>query len=355
LPIAPEIVAQRLLQRLCDLGLVDIKGKKKWNGAQLRRPFPTLPRVDQSFIVTRLGHEAIEDRSVFMPERQSGRILYIQDFLYPDHILSFEAKEESLHQTIQQSKTNQDSHDTEFRQSERLRLDEWLYDIEGRKINLFEGSEGYTGTVRIDRIHPFMRIPLNDFQKLRVELILEQYHEMSLELEFNGKVHKLPTTHINKIGVTYEKVLFDLLQNNDLKWNSEVSAVPVKFDKSLTEKERKSFRKDFTINNPDLPFLGPFDTFTLKEVPICPSTRKDASAWYNYLLRESISSYVTKKEFTSISYEALIPFEMWENDIEIPSILTLINEEENKRKDGTNDPVYWFLRAPIDLAGAGGD
>ena len=64
---------------------------------------------------------------------------------------------------------------------------------------------------------------------------------------------------------------------------------------------------------------------------------------------------MTEKEFTSLSHEVLDRLKMWSSEIDIPSISTLLSEEEKKRKSGEIDPVYWFLRAPIDLAGAGGD
>ena len=229
IPIAPIIVAQRLLQRMCDLGLVEIKGKTRQNGTSLNRPFPRLPRTKQAFIVTRLGHEAIEDRSVFMPERKSGRIFYVQDILYPDHILSFEEVEESLHETIQKTYSRENDH----QKSERHLLDDWLYDVEGTKINLLDGTEEYVGTVRIDRILPTMRVPRENFQPLRFELDIEKHHEMSLELEFNGKIHKLPTSHLQREGVTYDKVLIDLLKITNTTWNTDFEAVPVQFNKHL--------------------------------------------------------------------------------------------------------------------------
>jgi DNA-binding MarR family transcriptional regulator len=112
---------------------------------------------------------------------------------------------------------------------------------------------------------------------------------------------------------------------------------------SSSERERRIFYKDFTLNKDKVLNLGIFDSIKIENVGIYPDNLDSAIKWAQELIVNEISSYLTNKNLVEIRDKVVnhIGF----NNYELPNFL----RDDLLKIIPFGSHKFWFLKAPEDL------
>jgi hypothetical protein len=121
---------------------------------------------------------------------------------------------------------------------------------------------------------------------------------------------------------------------------------------SLNPNEAESFRKQITVEAPQLWEFGTFESTSIN-LRILPATIEDATAWANFLLKQSITTYTDKLEYEHKIQKVTAKFNQKYNPDTLAATMTtfddLVKQVIEERKKGSLSPLYWRLVAPQDL------
>lgn len=80
--------------------------------------------------------------------------------------------------------------------------------------------------------------------------------------------------------------------------------IPLDFH-SLSDDERKGFRRNVAVPESEWEQLGAFDSTILENILIVPTTESDAQAWLEWLHWNAINDYVTPRQIERMGKEQL--------------------------------------------------
>jgi hypothetical protein len=122
---------------------------------------------------------------------------------------------------------------------------------------------------------------------------------------------------------------------------------------SMNASEAERFRKEVKVENPTLWEFGTFESVNLT-LPILPATEQDAVAWGNYLLRNSIRTYVDESAYLSARYDVAGRFAKKYDQSSLSNRLMkfeeMVRQVTEEKKAGDTSALYWYLIAPQDLS-----
>ena len=327
----PINAGQRILRRLEDLELV-----ARANGSS-RGIF--LPMENTEYKLTSKGEEAISKERIFVPERHEIQVRYIEDVLFPQRVIGIQLIEESLWDVIKEDEEKRSEQD---REKDIIYIPETLKEIQDHEIIILEGKKPYIGPLIFEKIEERARLRTIE-QQATITLVLERWREPALNIQVEQRIHPLPAP-----DVQYMDLFLALLHLENLSWNKEIEAVECQYG-DLSDEEKRSFKRDFVINEPQLNGLGIFNQTVINGVSITPITQNDAELWADFLVKDAIRDYITENGYEEIVGEVREKFPLWEN-LRIRSIEEFIQEEQEAMiRDRIFSSRYWFLQAPRDL------
>jgi len=325
-----EGVGRRIMKRLEDLELVRPDKERRSMSSD------RLPDVDEPFVLTDIGKQALEERKIPVPERGDYEILYIEDPLYPSAIVSMSrVSGEKLHDIAMQG-NDRGEKETD---NKEIELPPILENIVGREIYILEGD--LKGPVRIDR---FERdgIRLTTTEKVYVELKILGTDSVE-GLLFHNR-NKFPFRPEITETIPRRNLRDEILeQHPDWEWYSEAQSYIVYYDQ-IDDSERRSKKANVTIIEPTLDDLGDFEDVEVADVPLIPARQQDAQDWYQFLVVDSINGYMTEEKLRERARSIKEECEKeWEFRLRLMANREILSAA---RKDRLK---FWFVIAPRDL------
>lgn len=335
----PVSAGQRLLRRLEDLKLIQRE--------EGDRGIEFLPSAETSYVLTEEGERAEQSNALFMPERLAMVIRYTNDPLIPDKIVSVQTHTERLKDLIVKGESNWN----QVIEYDSIDLPDELNEIVGREIEVYEGNRA--GRVIIDSFGHRV-IPSQATSQINVDLRLSPQNQLALSISIASQTRDIVLSQDVEKHLGYGTVLPNLIRQTGQSWSNEKQAIRVSFSK-VNDPQKKAFVMDVEIATPEVQHLGSFESCSLKEVPITPRTTRDAQRWFEYLIVEGITTYMTEPVYMQHVEKQRGPFTNLGYDLEAPSIQDLIDRFSNIQDDRTYHPVYWYLNTPRDLCIRKGD
>jgi hypothetical protein len=335
----PISSGKRLFRVLEDLELI----QRERGGQRLG----LMPLPDTAYILTEGGREAEATDSIFLPERVAVILQYVNDPLIPNKITSIQTHKQRLKDQFSRDERGR----IEQLKYESIDLPKELEDVTGREIVAYEGDRA--GRVVIDSIGGKV-IPSKTSSTLQLSLQLSPHTQPKLTIATESQTHDVIFNETIEKQLDYQKVLPNLVRQTGQNWSEGKQAIPVSFNK-IDYPQKKSFVSDIQIEAPEIQNLGIFESSTLKSVPVAPRSRGDAQKWYDFLLVDEISTYLTEAGFNNHVDKQKEKFANFGYDLAVPTLQDMVAEFSSLRDDNTYHPIYWFLNAPRDLCLRRGD
>lgn len=309
-----RVVARRMLNIASTLGL--------------------LHREDSKFALSERGHEAIEKEKVFVPQQGTWTLYTSNDPLLDSRI---------------------------------LRVAEWkeptaVDETFGKKKHKKRDIQPLPGWIKALKDVP-QRPYTGGGQSVQLGVIESKadvipIKQSELHLEWNvTKGRVLVTGNLDGVAVNsdvtppsfqHDDVWRVLLEDVGLltQWDdsSSQSALRVPFLHTSTD-ERELMLRTLEFKSPRLPDLGIFNTTSVKNVPLRPSTRDDAERWAAWRLNNRVKDYATDRAFDDWMQSAAKPFA--EFNVTLPTRSELASAAWAQRDDRPT-PKTWHLIAAED-------
>ena len=203
------------------------------------------------------------------------------------------------------------------------------------------------GEILIKRIEQkVVSRPVDNRDTVRIRLRLSQNSQPVLSLD--GKFIRSPPPP----RVEFRQAWINVLGSLAPYWDEdkEPPALLTTFDQ-LKENERGSFATDLSLSDPQVSGLGHFDNTVVRDVPIAPRTKQDATRWAEWLLLRSVNTYQNKNRYAKLVEEVRSKFPDY-RDIVLPSQARLAEDMRRRNRLEAGLPEeYWYLQAPLDLDG----
>jgi hypothetical protein len=318
-PGRPESVGKAVVNRCQELDLLDGAGN-----------------------LTSLGEEALRTGVVFVPERGKYLIWYSEDPLLLQNLLHLEPlDEDTINDELAVMRRSKGS-SAGSSSSNPIETPVNLLSLKGKTFDLW-GKGG--GTIFVKEVEDrCMKRQLAPEDQLQVSLSISE--SSGCKLRIDGKFNRTLTPPTIEFG----EALLDVLGPLGEMWDSrrDPHSLRCRFI-DLGERELNTFRKDLSVTKPALRKFGKFKDAVLKDVPIRAATLTDAENWAQWLLRRSVSTYLSKDRYDEKVREAVNKFPDFSSRIKLPKQKDLAQQIRGQSEPGALPEEYWYLQAPLDL------
>ena len=313
-----RVMAERLLEYACLIGLVSKNGKGK----------------TYLYKLTDEGREALKKKKVFIPEDGIWEMTLCKDSLLPHPVVSLKDYKES-HAWDEIKSASKEK--TEKRQELFEDVPSWIKQIEN-----FRGF-----------------IPHENGEEMMVESICRIGEKVKSEKSLNIRwdVHK-KQVHLESKGKDLDpfpgpkSIDSDIIWKEFLKagdklehWNKSRKSLAVSF-KEVKDSERNSMKKTFKYKKPEISGYGKFDDITIEGVRIHAKTEGDARKWALWRLNQKIVSLANREEYAKWLAEASGPFS--EYHLELPKRDAYAEEIWQSSKNFEERKKAWYMIAAVD-------
>jgi len=325
------------------LGLVKTKKQKNNRSASQSRE-----ACKYSLTVT--GKAAIQDKMVFIPERDGFLLHGTDDPLFHEPVLACVKTNDSTNDPKSKKKPEGMQKSPREMQwittvKERVERDPQLVHLateQNRTVQLIEIVESGEQADPLFSITAKLSIDENE------GAILTVYSKNHVKKTDSGK--GLTVGH--EFTLPFIKVLRNLFRgsSDDIIETVDGCAHLVSYrDIANDATALNSHKKDFRIEKPEIDGFGKFDDVTLQALPIIPKTVNDAQQWAVWTLRESIRYYTNETGYAELRESAARSWEPHYSHEEILESLPSYDEMRIALEDGRNsDPErYWYIAAPF--------
>jgi hypothetical protein len=264
-------------------------------------------------------------------------VWYTEDPLIPQKLLHVDAVEESpVNEEVALMRNHDKSKDEGMEDiSHKFRP------LEGKIIDLLGSNAGKVLIRNVEANGVKRNLTAEDDIRITLEIGSAENARLSMSGKFKREL--LPP------DLTFEDAWLAALGPRAELWDRSRNppALRSTFDE-LTTQELASFRKTTQLEAPEIPRYGAFENTSVDDVPIIPRRQIDANRWANWLLNNSIDSYMVGKRYERALESCKSKFPDY--DIQLPSIEKLVSEINDRRtSDGRLPKEYWYLKAPLDL------
>jgi DNA-binding PadR family transcriptional regulator len=302
-----------------------------------------------SYKLTDAGREDLQKGEIMVPE-QGGYVLYTtKDPLFKERILRIERTT-----VVEDNESKGYFGSREDRkllnESKSVARPDYLSDIErghilrqvckgNEVIQINSISEKVAPSKRELKVSVTLELAPNEPAKMKVKSIGSSTSdkELSTETLFDQsymQVLQLLTQDIGRLDVFGEEPT--LL----MKWNN------------IKSREAEQFRKEITVDKPTFGEFGSFESLKLT-IPIFPETQSDAIQWGNYLLKQSITTYLDESNYANLREMVAKKFSAKFEPERLSSRLIdfgeMLTQATAERSAGETTERYWFLVTPKDL------
>lgn len=300
----PTTVGERIIQRCAELGVLEVKDNFKG-------------------LLTDDGRRAVENKTVYIPESGLYQILYSDEILLPSPLLDCIPDEK---------KSEKDDNTEEIDPVIRSRLENKYFKLLGKAK-----SEIFVEKIKLNGREIRKKSTLN--------LTYSLLENGNILLRLNGDIDtKLEPPKFTQMEI-WDLLVESMYLGDD--WDVVAQCLRRSFEE-LRPKELLNFMVELRTNELIIEEMGTFSDVTVKNVPIIPKTTEDAYRWALWLLKNSINDYLKSHEYENIVQNILLKFTGYE--IKLPTQIELakmIREETEDKLPAS----YWYLKAPIDIAG----
>ncbi len=317
----PETVGKAVIDRCRYYGLINSRG-----------------------YLTDIGKRALEEESVFIPERGRYRVWFTDDPLHPPGLIDIQPqRERTLYREVRGNRANGDS-ETDPSREEREKaanVPENLLGMEGKTFDLLS-PEG--DRVRILKVEPKgATVEDGDGRKLIFSISFRPGKPPKLEAK--GSYQRLIDSPPIEPRIAWRAVLGGRARD----WDDERSPPALRCSVSdLGADELDSFTTTVSCKKPELPGYGAFEDVEIPNVPIAPRGRKNAQRWAEWLLRERIDAYLDDSGYARLV--AAVKQEFPDFTVKLPGREVLAQRlREEITESGVLPEHYWYIQAPLDL------
>lgn len=332
----PEVLGKRVIERCIGLGLLEITNQK-----------------NDEATLSDAGRLALEHGEVLVPEEGVWRFYLVDDPLVPNNLLHAERLEtDSVKKERDVARNSRNRGDRQVpAESPPKILCERRGDLPSKSVqggHMFQltelaqsGSSGPKGTLKLD---------LTWDRRSEAMLNLSGTLPLSAQGRNSGLVDvniDLPKVFDDLDYQTIWTNLASLSSGTPFEeldeWFSTAGkpVIPLDFH-SLSDDERKGFRRNVAVPESEWEQLGAFDSTILENILIVPTTESDAQAWLEWLHWNAINDYVTPRQIERMGKEQLTHFPYHKPRPRNPS--ELLAQARTAR-----DERSFFLLAPSDL------
>lgn len=343
-PKIPVTTREReILSKFLELGLVKAKRKKSDHSIQLTRE-------TKKYSLTETGRAAIQDKMVFIPERDGFLLHGTDDPLFSEPILACVKINGSSNDPRSTKKPND--------KQKSPRGIQWItalkerVDQEPQIIHLAAEQNRAVQMIEIvesgERADPLVSVSARLSIDEHEGPVLTVYSKNHAKKSESGK--GLTVGH--EFTLPFSEVLKNLFweRSDDIIETGDGSALLVSFsDIAKDATALNSHRKDFRIEKPEIDGFGKFEDVVIQALPIIPRTLDDAQQWAAWTLHESIRYYINETAYDELRENAARSWEPHYSYDEILGYLPSYNEMRTVLEhDRATDPErYWYITAPF--------
>lgn len=315
----PKKASKLLIDYMTKLGLFDEEGK-----------------------ISSTGMEALERKTIAIPELDAYDIYCVKDPLVPQILLYYKPVKRTDIQKEVAVERDMDIPDPD-------NLPGWVLSLNGKRITVFKNQNQIIKILSI--ANKGFKIAEKRDNYLEIEVTLNS--STNNKLKFSG----FANAHLN----TPEDLIFDnvwpeILGTDSKYWKyiPEREDFSLKIDfKDLSDIELGSFIKNVFIKKPEIKKYGHFSDTVAENIPISPKSLDDAQKWFDWFLLNNVGDYLFPSDYDSYIYPFWLNFPEFKDELEIPSQFGLIKKlnfhQKQKKIDGKHAREFWYLNAPLDL------
>jgi len=314
---ARKPVAVRLLNSLARSGALEID-----------------PNAKDAYVLTKLGHQALERNRIFVEEADTWEIRYVDDPLIPDCLISIESVRDVP---------------SAFEEAGRDAPKRRLIDTDRVLLGLQKQPITPVANSHRRRIAELPKtVEKRDPQQatLRWDVGARQ-----LSLTIGETQYDLPPP-----DRSHEEVFLDLLDTNGLRanWDRDRSVL-LRDSLDVPDCAKRSMAEDIAVpadagrmnSALNIPGLGLFRSTTVQQVPITASTETHAGAWARWRQRDAINAVAHKARFDEWTCTARAPFAEFE-PLSLPERHILARSAMRRHSDTDTDTAFRNLIAAED-------
>ncbi len=331
-----------ILKKFSGLGLI----MEKQREMKEKKP---LVMESKGYKLTETGKAAIQDKVVFIPERDAFILHGTDDPLFSEPILAC-------------TKINGNSNDPQLKNKTNGKQKspprgQWLAALKERVVHepkIFHLAAEQNQSVQIikideamERVDPtfsvFVTLSIDEDEGTILTLYSQSESKKSGSMKGHTVGHEFTLSFIDVLNILFSKRSVDIIEIGD------GCALRVSFDEIAKDKAAlNNHKKNFDIKQPEIKGFGTFNDVTVKALPVIPRTLDDAEQWAAWTLRESIRYYINEARYMELRERAA---KMWEPVYSydqimqsLPSFYEIRREYEIERTK--NPEGYWFVTAP---------
>ena len=292
--------------------------------------------------ISSTGIEALERKTIAIPELDAYDIYCVNDPLVPQTLLHYKpVKRTDIQKEVSQEKY-MDIPDPD-------NLPGWILSLNGKRITVFKNRNQIIKILSIDNKGFKVAEKRNDY--LELEVVLNSSNNNKLKFSRFAKANINPPEDL-----TFENVWPEILGLNSKYWQyiPEREEFSLKIDfKGLNDVELGSFIKNVFIKKPEIKKYGYFLDTIAENIPISPKSLEDAQQWFDWFLLNNVGDYLFPSDYDSFIYPFWTNFPEFKDELKIPSQSELIKKlnfhQKQMKIDGKHAREFWYLNAPLDL------
>jgi len=283
------------------------------------------------------GYDAAKNGSVYIKEEGVYKMWLINDRFYLkhdgfDYILHWKPKEYTYNEKNPKRIDKKINQTITSAIDENIKAKDWIIEVRGNPHG--------KSTVEVEWILTIPNDELSEKDKIvQQEIILKgkiKGYDGDKEIEFK----KLTDSSYELNSYELIKTLKPYFKKNFNGWDFSKSGLKVEFD-NITKTERESFAKDcddFEASYKKIKFI-----FSLKDVPIVPTNKRDASKWLEWLVEREITEHKGTGEIIEIVEKIKRETPLGEFDInfDLNKVLTRYWKKKDKK--------FWYMSASKDF------
>lgn len=291
-----------------------------------------LRQDDGKFKLTERGHEALEKEEVFVPQQGTWTLYTSNDPLLDSRILrAVEWKEPTaVDETFGKKK---------HKKRDFKPLPGWITALKDVPQRPYTGDASGVQLGAIESKADVIPIKQS-------ELTLK-WNVTKGRLSVTGNLDGVSVnSDVTPPDLPHDDIWRVLLEDVGLwtQWDISTDALRVPFLHTSND-ERELMLRTLEFKSPRLPDLGTFNTTSVKNVRLRPSTRDDAERWAAWRLDNRVKDYATDRAFDDWAESASKPFA--EFNVTLPTRSKLASAAWEKRDDRPT-PKTWHLIAAED-------
>lgn len=326
-----------------EFGLV--KAKKQKNNRSVPQS-----RETNKYSLTDTGSAAIQDKMVFIPERDGFLLHGTDDPLFREPVLACVKTNGSTNDP--KSKKKPEGKQKSPRQMQWIKAVKERVEQDPQIVQLAAEQNRTVQLIKIvengDQADPLFSVT--------VRLSIDETEGAILTVYSKNHARKTESGKGLTVGHEFTPPFIEVLRNLFRERSDEIietgdgCALLVSFREIADNANAlNSHKKDFRIEKPEIDGFGKFDDVILQALPIIPKTVDDARQWAAWTLRESIRYYTNETGYAELRESAARTWELHYTSEEILESLPTYDAMRTTLQDVKNtDPErYWYIAAPF--------